>query len=232
MRLFFLSVGTLSFEGFEVKGAREMADFGEMVLLHCVCTLDDGTVAIDTKAAGEPLRVRIGSSALPSAVEMAAANLLPGGTAQVSLDPDQAFGVYDESLVFRVPRNALPHADDLSVGGRVLVETPAGTAEASSSIATTGSRGDPPATISSSSRWSTIRPSIASCIRRDVHAVATSSRRRSADGLPLGRAKEGIGQCAMRRHATLGAGNADRGASSRLRAPLADIAPRSRAKNS
>lgn len=129
MRLFFLSVATLSFEGFEVKGAREMADFGEMVLLHCVCMLDDGTAAIDTKAAGEPLRVRIGSSALPSAVEMAAANLLPGGTAQVSLDPDQAFGVYDESLVFRVPRNALPHADELSVGGRVLVETPAGTAD-------------------------------------------------------------------------------------------------------
>ena len=129
MRLFFLSVATLSFEGFEVKGAREMADFGEMVLLHCVCTLDDGTVAIDTKAAGEPLRVRIGSSVLPSAEEMAAANLLPGGTAQVSLDPDQAFGVYDESLVFRVPRNALPHADELSVGGRILVETPAGTAD-------------------------------------------------------------------------------------------------------
>lgn len=106
-----------------------MADFGETVLLHCVCALDDGTVAIDTKAAGEPLEVRIGSGALPAAVEMAAANLLPGGTAQVSLAPGQAFGDYDESLVFRVPRSALPQAGELPVGGRVLIETPAGAAD-------------------------------------------------------------------------------------------------------
>lgn len=129
MRLFFLSVGTLSFEGFEVKGAREMADFGEMVLLHCMCTLDDGTVAIDTKAAGAPLTVRIGKSDLPAAVEMAAANLLPGGASRLSLAPAQAFGDYDESLVLRVPRNVLPHAAELSAGERVLIETPAGTAD-------------------------------------------------------------------------------------------------------
>ena len=106
-----------------------MADFGETVLLHCIGTLDDGTVAIDTKAAGEPLEVRIGSSTLPAAVEMAAANLLPGGSARVSLAPCQAFGDYDESLVFRVPPSALPQAGELPVGGRVLIETPAGAAD-------------------------------------------------------------------------------------------------------
>ena len=106
-----------------------MADFGETVLLHCVCTLDDGTVAIDTKAAGAPLTVRIGASDLPAAVEMAAANLLPGGTAHLSLAPAQSFGDYDASLVFRVPRSALSQAGELPVGGRVLMETPAGAAD-------------------------------------------------------------------------------------------------------
>ena len=126
MRLFFLSVGTLSFEGFEVKGAREMADFGEMVLLHCVCTLDDGTVAIDTKAAGRPLEVTIGASMLPAAVEVAASNLLPGGTARVPLTPAQAFGEYDDSLVQRVPANVLPNVSGLSAGERILMKTPVG----------------------------------------------------------------------------------------------------------
>ena len=55
-----------------------MADFGEKVLLHCVGTLDDGTVVVDTKAAGRPLEVTIGASMLPAAVEVAASNLLPG----------------------------------------------------------------------------------------------------------------------------------------------------------
>lgn len=107
-----------------------MADFGETVELHCFGMLDDGTVIIDTKAVQHSLTVKVGSSNLPAAVEVAASNLLPGGTAHVSLAPSQAFGEYDESLVRRVPASALSQATALSKGERIVFKTPMGDIDA------------------------------------------------------------------------------------------------------
>lgn len=107
-----------------------MADFGETVLLNCVATLDDGTVAIDTKTAGSPLAVKIGSQVLPAAVEVAASNLLPGGAAHLSLTPAQAFGEYDETLVLRFPASVLPGDRPFEEGARILLKTAAGEVDA------------------------------------------------------------------------------------------------------
>ena len=76
-----------------------MAEIGETVLVHYVGTLDDGREFVNSRNAGEPVRVRIGSGSLLPALEGALCEMLPGDHRVILLASERAYGVYDDALV-------------------------------------------------------------------------------------------------------------------------------------
>lgn len=107
-----------------------MAEIGEQVLVHCVEELGDGCKVLDTRLAGEPLTVTVGSAMFPPLVERALFEMLPGEKRVITLLPEQAYGSYDEALVQHVPVQLLPDAGNLPVGSRVQLKTRMGVLDA------------------------------------------------------------------------------------------------------
>ncbi|HAM14739.1 MAG TPA: peptidylprolyl isomerase [Eggerthellaceae bacterium] len=103
-----------------------MAEIGETVLAHCVGTLDDGTVFQDSRRAGEPLRVKLGSGTLLPRVEAVLCDMLPGEHRTVRFTPDQAFGTYDAELVQGVSAQLIANSEGLPRGGYIELKTKVG----------------------------------------------------------------------------------------------------------
>lgn len=103
-----------------------MAEVGEIVRIHYIEKLDDGRVVKDTRQAGEPVKVKIGSRTLLPALEGALCDMLPGDKRVLNLNPQQAYGAYDDTLVQHVPASAIPNASSLPIGGFVQLATKMG----------------------------------------------------------------------------------------------------------
>ena len=110
----------------EEEGGTAMAELGEVAQIHYRGRLDDGREFESSIRAGEPLEVRLGSGRLLPAVERVICEMNPRDRRTVRLEPDQAFGAYDEALVITVPADRLPNASALPVGEFVEVRTDAG----------------------------------------------------------------------------------------------------------
>ena len=103
-----------------------MAEIGETVLVHCVGTLDGGTVFQDSRRAGKPLRVKLGSGTLLPRIEGALCDMFPGEHRSMRLPPDQAYGSYDAGLVQSVPAQMIANSDRLPCGGYIELKTKIG----------------------------------------------------------------------------------------------------------
>ncbi|MBQ1449309.1 MAG: FKBP-type peptidyl-prolyl cis-trans isomerase [Eggerthellaceae bacterium] len=99
---------------------------GQKIVIHCAGTLEDGYVFMDTWAGNNPLTVTIGSGQIPPSVERRLMDLGRGQRSVFTLPPSEAYGEYDPSLVFEVPADAIPNAQDLPVGGFIMVQTDQG----------------------------------------------------------------------------------------------------------
>ena len=103
-----------------------MAEIGETVLVHCVGTLDDGTVFQDSRRAGEPLSIKLGAGMLFPRVEATLCDMLPGEHRSIRLSPEQAYGTYDAGLVQGVPSHLIADSEHLPRGGYIELKTKAG----------------------------------------------------------------------------------------------------------
>lgn len=103
-----------------------MAEIGETVLVHCVGTLDDGAVFQDSRRAGAPLSVKLGSGVMLPRVEATLCDMLPGEHRTIRLTPDQAYGAYDAGLVQAVPAHLIANSDQLPRGGYIELKTKVG----------------------------------------------------------------------------------------------------------
>ncbi len=103
-----------------------MAEIGETVLVHCVGTLDDGTVFQDSRLAGEPLSVKIGSGSLLPRIEATLCDMLPGERRSIRLTPGQAFGAYDAGLVQSVSAQLIADSEHLPRGGFIELKSKIG----------------------------------------------------------------------------------------------------------
>jgi len=101
---------------------------GQDVIIHCAGTLEDGYVFMDTWAGNNPLSVTIGGGQLPPGIERRLAELGRGQRIAFTLPPAEAYGEYDPSLVFEVPASSIPNAQDLPIGGFIMVQTDQGQA--------------------------------------------------------------------------------------------------------
>ena len=103
-----------------------MPDFGESVLIHFVGTFDDGTEFANTHRIDQPVVLTIGLGQMIPKFEMTVADMLPGAKRQIRLEPEQAYGKYEEGLVIDVPKDNIGNADGLPVGEYVGLQTKLG----------------------------------------------------------------------------------------------------------
>ncbi len=107
-----------------------MAEVGEVAQIQYTGTLDDGREFESTRRTGKPLEVKLGSGRLLPAVEHTLCEMLPGEKRTIRLEPAQAYGEYDESLVITVPADRLPNSAQLPLGEYIEIKTDRGTIRA------------------------------------------------------------------------------------------------------
>ncbi len=107
-----------------------MAEIGEVAQVHYRGRLDDGREFENSKRSGGPLEVKLGSGRLLPTVERVICEMNPGEERTIRLEPEQAFGAYDEELLISVPAVQLSNASAMPVGEYVEIKTEAGTIRA------------------------------------------------------------------------------------------------------
>ncbi len=92
-----------------------------VVLIEYTLTGEDGEV-IDTSRGDEPLAYVHGSGTLVEAVEAALEGKGPKDAVSLTLPPEKAYGVRDDSIVFTIPRSQFPADEEPEVGEQVMVQ--------------------------------------------------------------------------------------------------------------
>ncbi|HBF67139.1 MAG TPA: peptidylprolyl isomerase [Candidatus Magasanikbacteria bacterium] len=100
----------------------ETAQAGSRVRVHYKGTLDDGT-EFDSSRGRDPLEFVVGSGQVITGFDEAVTGLKPGEKRTVHIPPEKAYGEYDKTKVFDVPRSEIPQeaVDQFIVGGKTMV---------------------------------------------------------------------------------------------------------------
>jgi len=93
---------------------------GDKVAVHYTGTLDDGQV-FDSSEGREPLEFVVGSGQLIPGFEKALNGMSPGEEKTVTLEPEDAYGPYEDDLVIDGPRSSFP-AGEIRVGQSYTVQ--------------------------------------------------------------------------------------------------------------
>ena len=103
-----------------------MSNEGKKVKVHYVGTLDDGTKFDSSRDRDEPLEFTCMAGQMIPGFDAAVREMEVGQVVDVRLEPSEAYGERDERLVQTVPISAMPGAETLSVGDRVMLASPTG----------------------------------------------------------------------------------------------------------
>ena len=98
-----------------------MVQEGQKVKIEFVGTLDDGSEFSNSYLVEEPFEFIVGSGEMLPAFERAVCGLEPGQETQVRITAEEAYGLYDESLIERVPVAMFPNAFQLPIGEHIEI---------------------------------------------------------------------------------------------------------------
>jgi len=98
---------------------------GSVVSLNYKLHLGDGVV-IDASEAGEPLTYIHGESQIVPGLERELEGLETGAAKQVTVSPDDGYGLSDPGAIQRVPRNAFPDGFEPKEGMELVAQGPQG----------------------------------------------------------------------------------------------------------
>lgn len=101
-------------------GDPNVAQAGDVVSVHYVGTLDDGTV-FDSSRDREPLEFTLGAGQVIDGFDAAVDGMTVGETKTVRIPSDEAYGPYDPTLVVTVPIENAP--EGVAVGDHVLMDS-------------------------------------------------------------------------------------------------------------
>lgn len=104
-----------------------MAEFGQVVRVHYLCTLDDGSVLEDTYKTHAPLLHKLGSGKMIAGFDVALGTMEVGEKRNVHIPAALAYGVYDDTLIEEVSADEFPNSDKLPVGQYIELSLPSGT---------------------------------------------------------------------------------------------------------
>ena len=103
-----------------------MPEIGEIVQVHYIGTLDDGTQFDSSRDRGEPFEFTVGAQKMLPLFEKAVSEMQVGGRKSIRLEAKQAYGERDEGLVMDVPADMLAGATQLAPGKRITLMTKMG----------------------------------------------------------------------------------------------------------
>jgi len=101
-----------------VANPDRVAADGDIVEVHFVGSLDDGTV-FDSSREREPLSFEVGTDQVIAGFDNAVRGMRVGEVKTVRIPPEEAYGPVDPELIFSVPIEEAP--DDVAVGDEVLI---------------------------------------------------------------------------------------------------------------
>ena len=89
--------------------------------MHYRGTLNDGTEFDSSYQHGEPLEFVCGVGMMIAGFDRAVADMEVGQVKDIHLMPEEAYGPVDPNLIFTLPIDQLPGAEELAAGVSVLV---------------------------------------------------------------------------------------------------------------
>ncbi len=99
---------------------------GDTIKIHYIGTLDDGSVFDSSEAHGQPLVFTVGSGHVIKGFDEAVRGLEVDDEKEFRLEPTEAYGEYQDSLVDNVPRDLVQGDMEMQVGKIFIVQTPEG----------------------------------------------------------------------------------------------------------
>jgi FKBP-type peptidyl-prolyl cis-trans isomerase SlyD len=92
-----------------------------VVSIEYTLTGEDGSV-LDTSRGDEPISYVHGSGTLVDALEAAMEGKGPADTVTLTLPPEQAYGVRDDSVVFTLPRAQFGAGEEPEIGMQIMLQ--------------------------------------------------------------------------------------------------------------
>ncbi len=102
------------------------AKAGDTVKVHYTGTLQDGYVFDSSRERNMPLEFKLGAGMVLAGFENAVMGQEVGYTATFTLQPEDAYGVLNEDLIYRFPHSAFPEGVKPEVGRAMQLVSPEG----------------------------------------------------------------------------------------------------------
>ncbi|SEH37528.1 MULTISPECIES: FKBP-type peptidyl-prolyl cis-trans isomerase [Atopobiaceae] len=104
-----------------------MSNEGKKVKVHYVGTLDDGTKFDSSRDRNEPLGFTCMAGQMIAGFDKAVRDMEVGQTANVHLEPEEAYGERREDLIQEFPMSQVPEQmHGIKVGEKVMLQSPQG----------------------------------------------------------------------------------------------------------
>lgn len=96
---------------------------GDKVKVHYTGRLEDGSI-FDSSEKREPLEFTVGSGMLIKGFEQGVIGMNIGDTKTVNIPAEEAYGAYDETMVFDFDRAMAPQGAEPEIGEHVQLQGP------------------------------------------------------------------------------------------------------------
>lgn len=103
-----------------------MSNEGKIVKIHYTGTLDDGEKFDSSYDHGEPIEFKCMAGSVIKGFDDAVVDMSVGDKKTIHLEPNEAYGEYDEKLVMAVPVENVPNASELPIGESIYLQGPDG----------------------------------------------------------------------------------------------------------
>ena len=107
------------------EGTSNMVELGRKVKLLYTASFEDGTVFDSSDLHnGNPLEFVVGTGQVIPGLEKAVMDMNAYEKRTITITPKDAYGVYDEKLIEKIPSKDFPHVQDLPVGEYIMLSLP------------------------------------------------------------------------------------------------------------
>ena len=103
----------------------QQAKSGDTVKVNYTGKLNDGSI-FDTSENREPLQFKIGAGHVIPGFEQAVVGMTPGDSKDIEIPAKDAYGLYHEKLVVKVPRDKVPSDLNPEKGQQLRLQQPEG----------------------------------------------------------------------------------------------------------